>query len=52
MLESAAEIVEDSPHNVATREGHRNTSFAIEISVANDDLALKPGMPADVFFGG
>jgi len=23
----------------------------VEISVGNDDLALKPGMPADVVFG-
>jgi len=46
-----ADRAEYTPRNVATREGRKNTFFAVEISVGNDDLALKPGMPADVIFG-
>lgn len=45
-----ADHAEYTPRNVATREGRKNTFFAVEISVTNDDLALKPGMPADVTF--
>jgi len=45
-----ADQAEYTPRNVATREGRKNTFFAVEISMGNDDLALKPGMPADVIF--
>ena len=31
-------------------EGRKDTVFAVKLSVANPDLKLKPGMPADVSF--
>ena len=45
-----AEQAEFTPKNVSTKEGRRNTFFAVEIRVENPDLALKSGMPADVTF--
>lgn len=42
---------EFTPRNVATREGRRNTYFAVDIGVPNADLSLKPGMPVDVVVG-
>ncbi|MBN1536667.1 MAG: efflux RND transporter periplasmic adaptor subunit [Anaerolineales bacterium] len=41
---------EFTPRNVQTVEGRRNTVFAIELSIENEDGRLKPGMPADVSF--
>jgi hypothetical protein len=35
---------------VQTVEGRKNTVFAIKLTLDNPDLALKPGMPADVNF--
>jgi len=46
-----ADQAEFTPRNVATREERVNLVFAVEIEVANEDGALKPGMPADVLFG-
>jgi HlyD family secretion protein len=45
-----ADRAEFTPRNVQTEEGRRTTVFAVEISVADPDLDLKPGMPADVTF--
>jgi multidrug efflux pump subunit AcrA (membrane-fusion protein) len=45
-----ADQAEFTPRNVQTVEGRKNTVFAIRLSLANLDLALKPGMPADVNF--
>jgi multidrug efflux pump subunit AcrA (membrane-fusion protein) len=45
-----ADQAEYTPRNVQTVEGRKNTVFAIRLSLANPDLALKPGMPADVNF--
>lgn len=45
-----ADQAEFTPRNVQTVEGRRNTVFAIELSLANADGRLKPGMPADVDF--
>jgi multidrug efflux pump subunit AcrA (membrane-fusion protein) len=42
---------EFTPRNVATQEERVNLVFAVEIRIANDDGALKPGMPADARFG-
>jgi HlyD family secretion protein len=42
---------EFTPRNVATQEERVNLVFAVEIGIANDDGALKPGMPADAVFG-
>jgi len=42
---------EFTPRNVATQEERVNLVFAVEIRIANDDGALKPGMPADAVFG-
>jgi multidrug resistance efflux pump len=46
-----ADKAEFTPRNVQTAEGRRTTVFAVELSVANPDGKLKPGMPADVTFG-
>lgn len=45
-----ADKAEFTPRNVQTVEGRRTTVFAVELSVANPDGKLKPGMPADVTF--
>jgi HlyD family secretion protein len=42
---------EFTPRNVATQIERVNLVFAVEIHIANDDGALKPGMPADARFG-
>jgi multidrug resistance efflux pump len=45
-----ADQAEFTPRNVQTVEGRKSTVFAIELNLSNPDLALKPGMPADVSF--
>lgn len=45
-----ADHAEFTPRNVQTAEGRKDTVFAVRLSVENKDLALKPGMPADVTF--
>ncbi len=45
-----ADQAEFTPRNVQTADGRRTTVFAIEISLPNTELKLKPGMPADVVF--
>ena len=47
-----ADQAEFTPRNVSTAEGRKSTVFAVEILIQNPDGALKPGMPADVEFGG
>jgi len=46
-----ADQAEFTPRNVQTEEGRSTTVYAIELSVANPEGKLKPGMPADVTFG-
>jgi HlyD family secretion protein len=41
---------EYTPRNVQTVEGRKTTVYAVKLSIANLDLALKIGMPADVSF--
>jgi multidrug resistance efflux pump len=41
---------EYTPRNVQTVEGRKSTVYAVKLSIANQDLALKIGMPADVSF--
>jgi HlyD family secretion protein len=41
---------EFTPRTVQTVEGRQSTVYAVKIRVPNSDLALKPGMPADVDF--
>ena len=41
---------EFTPRNVQTVEGRQSTVYAVKIMIPNSDLALKPGMPADVNF--
>jgi multidrug efflux pump subunit AcrA (membrane-fusion protein) len=43
---------EFTPANVQTKEDRARLVYAVEISLDNPDLALKPGMIADVEFGG
>jgi len=45
-----ADSAEFTPRNVATKEERVNLVFAVKILIANDDGALKPGMPADAVF--
>jgi multidrug resistance efflux pump len=47
-----AESAEFTPRNVATQEERVNLVFAVEITVHNEDSALKMGMPADVVLEG
>jgi HlyD family secretion protein len=39
-----------TPRNTQTVAGRMDTVFAVKLSIANPDLALKPGTPADVSF--
>lgn len=43
-----ASQAEFTPRSVQTQEERVNTVFAVRIALPNPDLALKPGMPADV----
>lgn len=45
-----ADEAEFTPRNVQTVEGRKTTVYAVEITMPNSDLVLKPGMPADVDF--
>lgn len=45
-----ADTAEFTPRNVATKEERVNLVFAVEVSLPNEDGALKPGMPADAVF--
>ncbi|MEA3349943.1 MAG: HlyD family efflux transporter periplasmic adaptor subunit [Chloroflexota bacterium] len=47
-----ADKAEYTPRNVQTTEGRRSTVFAVELSISDAQGRLKPGMPADVEFGG
>lgn len=47
-----ADKAEFTPRNVQTEAGRRTTVFAIELALQNPQGKLKPGMPADVEFGG
>jgi HlyD family secretion protein len=47
-----ADQAEFTPRNVQTVEGRRTTVYAVKLDVPNPDSRLKPGMPADVSFGG
>lgn len=46
-----ADAAQFTPRNVATKEERVNLVFAVELSLPNEDNALKPGMPADAVFG-
>ncbi len=39
---------EFTPRNVQTVQGRKDTVYAVKLTLENADLALKPGMPADV----
>jgi len=41
---------EFTPRNVQTVDGRKSTVYAIKISVPNENLDLKPGIPVDVEF--
>jgi HlyD family secretion protein len=47
-----ADRAEYTPRNVQTDEGRRTTVFAVELKLVDPSGRLKPGMPADVDFGG
>jgi multidrug resistance efflux pump len=46
-----ADTAEFTPRNISTKEERVNLVFAIEVSLANRDGSLKPGMPAEAIFG-
>ena len=46
-----ADEAQFTPRNVATQEERVNLVFAVELSLPNEEDALKPGMPADAVFG-
>jgi len=50
MVSHISNRAEYTPRNVATKEERVNLVFAVEIRIANEDGALKPGMPADALF--
>ena len=43
---------EFTPRNVQTVEGRSSTVYAVKLTVGDSQDRLKPGMPADVAFGG
>jgi len=43
-----ADQAEFTPRNVQTIQGRKNTVYAVRLNLDNPNLALKPGMPADV----
>lgn len=45
-----ADQAEFTPRNVQTEEGRRTMVFAVELTVADPQQKLKPGMPASVSF--
>ncbi|MCL4505785.1 MAG: efflux RND transporter periplasmic adaptor subunit [Chloroflexi bacterium] len=47
-----ADKAEFTPRNVQTTDGRRTTVFAVRLDVSDPSGQLKPGMPADVVFGG
>jgi multidrug resistance efflux pump len=47
-----ADQAEFTPRNVQTVEGRASTVFAVELALDPSGGRLKPGMPADVVFGG
>jgi HlyD family secretion protein len=49
-VDRLADKAEFTPRNVQTVEGRRDTVFAIYLSLDNYDLALMPGMWADMTF--
>lgn len=46
-----ADEAEFTPKNVQTQDERANTVFAVKISLPNPEGALRPGMPADAYFG-
>ncbi len=49
-ITNIADKAEYTPRNVQTVEGRKSTVYGVKLSIANPDLALKIGMPADVSF--
>lgn len=46
-----ADRFEFTPRNVQTAEGRKSTVFAVKLTLESSGGKLKPGMPADVYFG-
>ena len=49
-VDRLSDKAEFTPRNVQTVEGRHDTVFAVYLSLDNSDLALMPGMWADVTF--
>lgn len=45
-----ADSAQFTPRNVQSADGRTSTVYAVKINMLNNDLRLKPGMPADVTF--
>ncbi len=50
VVTSINQRAEFTPRNVQTKEDRLNLVFGVNLRVDNPDMALKPGMPADVIF--
>jgi len=50
LIRQVADMAEFTPRNVQTPEERTILVYAVEIEVANPEMELKPGLPADVFF--
>ena len=52
VVQQIADKAEFTPRNVQTAKGRATTVFAIHLDIISGENVLKPGMPADVDFGG
>lgn len=52
VVQHIADQAEFTPRNVQTAEGRASTVYAVELRIQTGLGQLKPGMPADVDFGG
>jgi HlyD family secretion protein len=50
VVDRISDTAEYTPRNVQTKEERQTTVYAVELSVANPDGKLIPGMPVDVTF--
>ncbi len=49
-VEQIANKAEFTPHDVQTKEDRTSLVFAVKVYINNQDMILKPGMPADAVF--
>ncbi len=49
-VERIADKAEFTPHDVQTKEDRTSLVFAVKVSIDNERMLLRPGMPADAVF--